>query len=153
MVYLMEDIKLSYSAKLQGAFSAAYLVSILTEISHTNISEEQIQTWLGRAAWDEEDKDPHRAGLEPTHALLGEAGWCCSCRGEAHSWSEPLCLTCCLRPYSYREDGEKTWSLAEPFCPPKERPQADQQKQVFVSSSKTSCGTLCLMSPQCRLHK
>lgn len=108
-----------------------------------------------RAVWDEKDKDPHRAGLQPTHALFGEErnySGCCNCRGEAHSQSKPLHMTCCLQSFFHWKDGERNWSLPEPFQLPMERPQADQQRQVF-GSGEMSCGTLCLMSSQSRLHK
>lgn len=71
---------------------------------------------------------------------------CCNSRGEAQSQSEPLHMNSLVSV-------DKLWSLPEPFWLPLERPHGDQRQQISFGSGEMSCGTLCLTSPQPRLHK
>lgn len=86
--------------------------------------------------WDEEDKDTQRAGLQPTHALFGEEGGRCHCGGETHSQSEPLHMTCCLHSFPYGEDGEKIWSLPEPFGSPWKKPKQTKKSNSLLAGEK-----------------
>jgi len=145
IVYLMQNIKLSYPIQQNCREHFLQLNFYPFQLKLPTLTS--LNSRFGR------DGFCRRAGLQPTHALFGEEGGCCNCRGDAHSQSEPLCMTCCLQSCSYGEDGENIWSLPEAFWLPMERPQADQQKQVFAGSGEMSCGTSCLTSPQCRFYK